>query len=422
MRKKKNNPGKLNVAVLISTLITAALTGFAMMFLHQEALYETSRGRLFMPLFMGLLFAAFLLITCLIVFAVSKVTLTYRADVITGKTYKNRVWLYLILGFLVMGVTLFGAEYLYETNFRLNSKSPSTGTYVFLIDDSASMIDSDPNDQRYTVVEALLGNKQDSTRFAVYTFSSGAKQLVPMQTVADGFPAYPKPDYGLTYMKDGLETVLEDCVKERWSDQSAISMILITDGGPNDFVSFEQIQPILDQYISNDITLGIVGVKGANNDLMNDMAQYTGGTFTNIDDIAMVQSAVQLVSGSGSNRDLLSENTTGAPAWLYSLIRILAISLAGAIISLTAALCYGNNTVFNLIFWTNTIKSIVAGILMESVFQFTDLDRVIPQLIAWILLGTIIARRGDTDGNIRRSGKDVDLFDDIYSTTKSVST
>ena len=413
MSKKNKNPGKLNGLLLIISFITGVLTGFAMTYLHQEAAYESARGRLLMPLFMGLLFAGFLLITCLAVYTISKLGLTYRADVITGKKYTNRILLYLLAGCLAIGITMLGAEYLYETNFRLDSQKPSANTYIFLIDDSSSMEVSDPRNQRYSVVETILGEKQDSTRFAVYSFGSGVKQLVPMQTVGDGFPSIPVSSAGLTHMKEGLETVLEDCLQERWADHGAISMILITDGAPSDFKSFAQIRSILDQYNALGITLGIVGATGADTDLMNAMAEYTGGTFTSINDINMMEDAVLLVANAmRPTRDLLSENTTGTPEWLYALIRILAITIAGTLIALTAALCYGNNTVFNYMFWANTIKAVFAGILMEAAFRIGLVDGTLLRLAAWVLLGTIITRRGSVEDTDTNPYSNLNFFDD----------
>ncbi len=414
MKRNKKSAGKLNFLLLISTLITAVLTGLGMQYFHETAYYTARDSRLYMPLVMAAMLAVFLVVTSLVVFLISNMKLTYRADVITGRNSKGRIFLYMLCGMILIGLVMFGAEFLYEQDLQFRSKDKGADTYIFLIDDSSSMLDSDPNAVRYSVIKTMLQDKSAKTQFAVYSFSQVVKLRVPMQTVGEGFPTYSDPDYAITNMKQGLEKVIMDCEQGVWTAKGETTVIVITDGAPSDFLEMAQVTPVLDRYVSRDITIGIVGVLGANNTLMTEVASYTGGTFTDINDAALMDEAVRAVSGNaGRSRDLLSRRNTMDLDWLYAVIRILAFAVAGSVMAVAAALAYGNNTAFSFIVWTNVIKAVLAGVLMEVAFR-TDIAGIL-QLVAWILLGTILARNAFVEEREIRSTDGFDFFDEPVS-------
>lgn len=413
---KKRNPNKLNMVLLCVTAVVAALLAAAIYFVHAGLFAAAPDNHFYMPLFMGLLFAALLLVISLVVLAVSSLRRNYRADVITGMHSKGRIVMYLLGGILAMALFIFGAEFLYECNLQIFGNS-SGGTYVFLIDDSGTMDDNDPDLLRYEAISSILSGKSAKTNYTVYTFSDYGKLVVPMRTVGEGFMQYPEPDFGLTNMKAGLEKVVTDFENGVWTSKGEASLILITDGGPTDFYEISEVQDLLDRCVANNINLGIVGVIGANNDLMQEMATYTGGTFVDIKDITQLNDAIREVSGeTGFTRDLLTERDDVSADWLYALIRVLAIAVAGIVIAVCAALCYGNSKAFSFIIGANGVKAVLAGILMEVAFLIPLLSPILC-MAALTLLGTILAKEGDD----REGNKgDPDIFDPF--TTKSKKT
>lgn len=421
-KNKGFDPNKLNIALLVGTLITAILTGLAVELFYSGLANQHTDSRVFMPIAMGILFAGFLAVIAFVVFLISKMKLTFKADVITGRNH-NRILVYLLLGFLVISMLMFGAEYLYEHTFRPNTKLGSAAdTYVFLIDNSASMLTNDPNTQRYTAINEIMETKPGDTQFTVYSFADTAQQLVPMRTVSSGFPEYPKTDEILTEMRTGLEKVVTDCENGVWTAGGNISLIMITDGAPTDFTFFFEVSSILDRCIAQNMTLSIVGVIGANNSLMRQMASYTGGTFTDINDPLLIGEAILSVTENAyRTRDLLSLRNRVAMDWLYALIRIVSITLAGIIIAIAAGMAYGNNTAFNFIVGANVAKALVAGLLLEFGNQIMVDDRAV-RLLVLILLGTIISRNGRQDNYGSRDSYDMDLFNDLGKDTYSFRT
>lgn len=408
---KRNNPNKMNMILLCVTAVTATLAAVVIALIHAGVYTLDHDSHLTMPLFMGLVFALLLLVSGLTVFGVSVLRGNYRADVITGKSRKGRVTMYLLCCGLVMVAFIFGAEFLYEANVKISAEESCADTYVFLIDDSGTMFSNDPDNLRYDAIESILKGKPDHTQYTVYSFSSEGKLVVPLRTVADGFVDYPEPEYMQTNMKSGLEVILDDLKNGVWTNNGNTELIMITDGAPTDFIFFYEVESVLDRLVAENIPLGIIGVIGADNNLMEKMAAHTGGTFVDISDISQLNEAIREVSGdSRFTRDLLSERDNVNAEWLYALIRILAISIAGAIIAACAALCYGNSTAVNFIFWANTIKSVFAGILMEIAFQVPLLSSILC-IAALAILGTILAKEGE-NGELEVGKPDyLELFD-----------
>ena len=89
MSKKRKNPNKFNLPMLIVTLIAATLTGTGLYFLYLTFREDVARSAVPMELFLGGLFALFLLVVCLVGVLVSSMMLTYRADVISGRYGKG---------------------------------------------------------------------------------------------------------------------------------------------------------------------------------------------------------------------------------------------------------------------------------------------------------------------------------------------
>lgn len=411
---KNNNPKKLNIILLISTMVAAILTGFAVEFFYCSLASRQLNSRVFMPTALGVLFAVFLSVIVLVVYFISKILLTYRADVITGRQSKGRIYLYLLTGVVAISLLMFGAEYLYENSFNFDHQMiAAADTYVFLIDDSTSMLTNDPSRERYEAIEDILSDKPDSTQFTVYSFADTTRQIIPMQTIGDGFSTRPVSDEIMTEMKAGLEKVVDDCENGIWTATGDVMLVMITDGAPSDFNTFYEICPVLDRCIDQNITLSIVGIIGADNSLMNQMASYTGGSFIDISDSNFVSDAVLSVAGnSGRTRDLVSLRNHADLDWLYALIRIISIALAGTIIAFAAALAYGNNTSFNSIVGANTVKAIVAGLILEYGNQ-AMIEGCAVRLFTLILLGTIISRNGSPENTVKGSHMEPGRFDDI---------
>lgn len=366
--------------------------------------------------YVGAIMALFLVIIGIVTLVVSSASGTYRADVFTGRQGKGRLALYVPAGMALIFLIMAGWETLYELDLQMMSGNAST--YIFCIDNSSSMGDtymggSDPEGKRFEVVGTLMEDMDDDKTFAVYSFANITTLDVPLQTVGEGIPDSVSPDNGGgTYMRDALETILYDREIGVWTSEGRTALILITDGMPLDFASIDEVQDLLDRCCDYDITLGIVGFPGADNDLMRSMASYTGGYFINIQEVDQITEAVEKVATHGARtRDLLSERRVRRLDWLYAVIRVVALTCAGALLAFGAAVCYGNSLAFNGIIWYNVVKSFVAALLVEIGRRSESLGGMLTW-IALMILGTIICIRRE-DGEAQQSG--LNAYEDIFA-------
>lgn len=420
MSKKRKNNKKFNFVLMLTTLVTALVAGLVVRLLHGSLLQAWGESGWGGPLTVGLSFGAFLVIVGLDVLLTSNLMGTYRADVVTGKNSRLRVFAYMMLGVLAMMLVMGLAELLYECSFRSEPKE-KPATYVFMIDDSSSMLENDPNEMRYQVVERLLKDQHPETHYTVYAFSSSTKLIVPMQTVAEGFPSYPSPDYRVTNMKGCMEQVIDDYENGVWSAEGAIKVILITDGAPTDMTGhyyemsdFDLFAEVLDRFRNQGIAFNSVGVRYADDAMMTRMASYTGGTYVRIDDAEQLVEAVNDATASIKveriERTLLTERNEEARDWLYALIRILAVALSGVILAATAVVCYGNADASSFLVMANAIKGVVAGVLLEMLFRFLPEMAI---LIGFTVLGCVLSLYGK-NGQETNAAQTFDMgFDDF---------
>lgn len=413
MSAKRSKSKKFNVILVVTTLVAALLAGKVASLLHESLLTAWGNSGWGGPLAVGLSFGIFLVIVGLAVLLTSNLMGTYRADVVTGRNSRLRVFSYIMLGVIAMMLVMGLLEFLYECSFTSAPKEPPA-TYVFMIDDSGSMQGNDPDEMRYQVIEELLKDQRSDTRYTVYTFSDYAKLVVPMQTVAEGFPSYPAPAYGLTYLRDCMEMVMDDYEKGIWTADGAIKVILITDGIPNDLYGdctmddFSLFIPVLDRFRNHGIAFNAVGVRYAADEMMTEMANYTGGTYVKIDNAAALVEAVSDATDSIKvqrvARTLLTKRTEEDHDWLYALIRIVSITFSAVILAATAVVCYGNADASGFLMVSNAVKGVAAGVLLEVLLRFYPENTAI--LISFAILGCVLSVYGQI-GHDERNYQDV---------------
>lgn len=407
---------------MLTTLVMALLAGLVVSFLHRSLLEAWGESGWGGPLAVGLSFGVFLVMVGLCVLIISNLMGTYLADVVTGRNSRLRIFAYMMLGVVAMMLVMGLAEFLYECSFTSAPKE-SPATYVFMIDDSSSMMDNDPNDMRYQVIERLLKDQSPETHYTVYAFSDNAQLIVPMQTVAEGFQIYPNPRYSVTNMQGCMELVIDDYEKGVWSAEGAVRVILITDGAPTNSIGqcyemsdFDLFTPALDRFRDHGIAFNAVGVRHADDEMMTRMASYTGGTYVKIDDaeelVEAVNDATNSIKVERVARTLLTERTEEERDWLYALLRVLAIVLSAVIIAITAVVCYGNADSSGFLVMANMIKGVAAGVLLEMLFRFVSEQTAI--LIGFAVLGcvlTLYGKTGQEEQNYQGISSDFGDFD-----------
>ena len=387
----RNSGQKLNIVMLLLSALVAAGTWFVVYGFKEDLLDMGS------PLTIGILCAVFLLVISLVVLLVSKLMGTFRADVSTGeRTNVMTLVKILICTVACLGV-MFGFEWLYETD--ISSSGGSSDTYIFIVDDSGSTVDTDPNQLRFKAIREIMQEKKGNTQFAIYAFADDVKLLQPMQKVSEGIPKVEGNSYGMTSIKAALDQVITDYEQGRWNTKGNVQVILITDGLASDIVYLSEIDPILARYRRHDISVSSVGLDLADESLMTKIADDTNGVFIDITEVDEMGDAVKsAVSFGNVERDLFSDRNESSYNVLPGIMRIVFVGILGVLVALAAAFAYGNSATFWFTVIAGTIKAFVASIFLEVGICLIGMPEKTAGLIAMILIGMVLTKIGDENG------------------------
>ena len=147
----KNSDRKLNVPMLLISAVVAALAWIGIFSLKE---FIADLGNL---LVIGIISTAFLLVLSLVVFFVSKLLGTYQADVVTGERNKSMFFVTLLICTLIFFGLACGFEWLYEV--EVLGGIGTADTYIFVVDDSGSTLDSDPDQMRFEALQSMMEEK-----------------------------------------------------------------------------------------------------------------------------------------------------------------------------------------------------------------------------------------------------------------------
>lgn len=382
MRKRQ----ELNLPILIITLIL----GSAVWFLC-AALHRTLEDSVPAPLLIGLLFGILALALAVAVFLVSSIFGTFEKNLISGGSDSLTI-VFLLIGVLLLTGMAALFQWIYGLRFRPEAVDPTS--YIFLIDDSGSMADNDPQQLRYEAISQVLQDKNIDFPYMVYGFADEITLLREMQPVSAGVEQMMGISYGGTSIKLALERVLDDYQNKRWNGGDAPKVVLLTDGYPTDFESFSAISGILKKYNQHNISISTVGLGGADAALMRKIANRTNGIFVDIRDAALLADAMTSAAVHFSVGDLVTTRyDSGSLSGLFGFLRVLFVTALGAGIGLLVMVAYGQSDSMQLILLSSIIKSLVGSLLLELLTSLLDFSDSPLWFLLWILIAATFCTR-----------------------------
>lgn len=372
---------KWNVKLLIFSIIAGVVAAVVDVLLYR-GLVDTMSARVLIPL----LFAIF----AVIVGATVSVYMAFFGEGAEGVLFLDGRTM-LIIGTACVLVLLFFAsmllEWIYDSE---HTRTQASTSYIFVLDESGSMYGSDPNLERYSAVQTVMDNMSDDTLYAVYMFSNECVQIRPMADATGG--TLVRPDdadttmMGSTYMRDALETVLDDIKSGKLNAGQAPHVILLTDGYASDMSTLTG-QAVLRAMKKENIRVSTVGLGQVDRTLMQKIANATGGSFVMVNNAADLAQGFTNVAVVDTQRDLLSDRPgTGA---LYFFLRVLFLVVLGALMGCLKGIACGDDFVLNLLVTVGA--ALVGALLMELLLSFA-VPAIIPQIIFWILMSITLNR------------------------------
>ncbi|WP_245339103.1 vWA domain-containing protein [Paenibacillus shirakamiensis] len=308
--------------------------------------------------------------------------------------YVSTSWKLLVPATLIMlfvGGT--AMEFIYELNVNGSKK---VSNIVLLIDDSGSMGQNDPKQARYSAAKNLVDQMDTDKRVAVLTFNDHAQIVQPfirldsnssknqVRTAIDQL----KPTDGGTDLDVALADTLKH-IKDQATSNRGTMVILLSDG-----VSQLNMQNALKEYIQdqiavNTIGLNLVDVSGSN--LLKDVAQATGGSYSDVSDAGNLSLAFQRIYDTLGDRSLITERTgSEADNMYYTLLRVAGLIFIGLLLGLALGIMFDNRYLAKSFAIGGAVSGLLAGLILEFGLRGSVNDPWVWRLLADLILAGVI--------------------------------
>lgn len=369
----KQKQTSFNVVMLVLSIV-----GTVIFYLVGEALQNLMAENVPGPVFIGIYFLVFGIILAIALFL---------SHLINGTSPENGNPLYILitLGILLIGGMLF--EFLYE----LGGKEVQVieTDCIFIIDNSGSMEANDPNQVRIRALEEIVNEKGSDFKYAVYSLGSEVGMIRQMAPASEGTGTLMRDPNGGTPIVGTLTQIQNDIENGVLSISGNTRIIMLTDGGATDngFLLHTPINKPLKYFAKHNIVINTVGLGDVDNNLMQKIADKTGGVFIMADDITKLTDAMKDAARISADRNLLSYRPNVGMDWLYAFMRILFIAVLGlSFLPLKLALT-GNVESESMVLVFVVAGSIIAALFMELGINLIGFSPAIMRLISVILIG-----------------------------------
>ncbi|MDO3412739.1 vWA domain-containing protein [Saccharibacillus sp. CPCC 101409] len=322
---------------------------------------------------------------------------------LNGRSWRERYaglsWKLLVpvtlAAFLALG-SLF--EFVYELDLggvkRIND-------IVLVIDNSGSMTDTDPDNQRFSAAKDLIGRMDAEKRVAVFTFDDVPQLIQPLtpvvtddqkQQIYAKIDAIQPTEYS-TQIDQALSGTMEH-IREKGDPGSGAMVILLSDG-----ITDVDLSGVLSEYRSQRVPVNAIGLGSGlvveaedGYRLLQNIADSTGGTYTDVKNADQISLAFQNIYRNLDDHTLLTDRT-GAPAGstYLQILHIVLILLIGAALGVALGLVFDNRFLAKSFGIGGAAAGLAAGLILEFGLQGDSLGAPSVRLLADLALATIIA-------------------------------
>lgn len=155
----------LNIFLLLITIIVG-IVGWII----GTIIYSSGVNKIAMPLLIGIIFAVLFLLLVITILVYSISSGSFEKNILTSSNnLVSSIFAIVIIGVLLFGLSIF-FQWIYGMNFVKQVKQPTS--YIFVIDDSGSMAENDPQQLRYNAISSVLTNVNPDFPYMIYGFSN----------------------------------------------------------------------------------------------------------------------------------------------------------------------------------------------------------------------------------------------------------
>lgn len=362
---RRTNQLPINKRVLRISVLTGGIAWILCQSLYSAYKWKIA-GVLMIPTLCTILFAG----VFLSVWAGSAATGSFDRKSFFYSGWKSMLVFFIMGAAAVFSLTMM-LEFVYELKGKQKEIEPSS--YIFVLDESGSMLGNDSDGLRYAAVQEIMKNSSASLPYMIYAFSDEPQMLRNMAVQAENEPKLPVTCSGATAIVETTLRILQDYKDKKWDGGKNPKIIFLTDGCATDlrngFFGFQgnirEFNKALEEYNNLGISISTVGIGSADKKLMSKMAETTGGVFINVDQATDLAEAMRAAATSYSERDLLSIRYMKQKDHLFGFLRILFLSLIGLLIGSLMALAYMDDKSTQLILMNSAAGSVLGSVLLE---------------------------------------------------------
>lgn len=323
----------------------------------------------------------------------------------------------ILLGLLGVAA-VFAAGLLFEFLYELNSAYAPAGfdDYIFAIDDSESMLETDPFELRYSALEGLLNTLEEEQRAGLVRFNENSYVPVELDELDEAQRMRLSEDLanpssaGGTNIYGALESSL-DVYRSAAQPKRLPVVVLLSDGFNSEgYGGKARFKKTVKAFLRAGIVINTVSL-GPNADvaLLQDLAESTGGQYIEVEEAGDLVQAFQKASSAVTYRCLFSPRP-GTQRWnvLYMFLRLLFLTLPGFTIGFFIHLLLRSNLTNRQIL-VSGLGGLIAGMVMEA-GTFFSLPLGIIQILSWILYSVVLVNYYDNASGLRQSRLETDAY------------
>lgn len=346
---------RYSIKMLMGSILAGVLCGLAGELFYQQV--ERTMSHIIMT---TIYFTGMYLLLGLAVYGIGR--LGYASF---GGSVNRRQWM---TAFILMA--LLSALFAWIYGWIGTGGRERVSSYLFVIDNSGSMDQTDPSGMRYQAIEKLLENKDPDFSYGIYHFSDSAQLVRKMAPVSAGGPVQEPENGGGTAVIHALDTILDDLDTGTLQLDHHCRMILLSDGYATDVSDTTRYECIrrLEQFADRGISISTVGMTGGvDTQLLMLAADKTGGTYVSVQNVEQLEEgmrhAAQAEEGSRNLLGYRSEKDTGL---LFSAMRIFFVIVLGMLIAVEKTVLCERFLNTNSVLASSMIGSALAGICLEA--------------------------------------------------------
>ncbi|MDT8976402.1 vWA domain-containing protein [Paenibacillus sp. chi10] len=318
---------------------------------------------------------------------------------LNGQSWRQRYagtsWLVLVPATLVL---LFIAGLTLEAAYQIEAGGvKSIENIVLVIDNSGSMEQTDPNQDRYKAAKRMIEEMDRDKRVAVFVFNDSVTLLQPFvqvkdQAVKDELFAKMdglQPTQGRTDIGLSLSEAMKH-IKDNPADSGGTMAVLLSDG-----FSEVNTNEVLADYKAKHIavhTIGLSLVDAEGSGLLRQIADETGGQYYDVskaDDLSFV---FEQIYSSIGDRTLVTERSGPLrDSGYYKALHVIALALIGTALGLSLGLVFDNRYLAKSFAIGGAVAGLLAGLLLEAGLTGRPLADGAVRLGADLVLAGVIA-------------------------------